>query len=279
MPISIYPFISAYFILLFTSCKPPVKSKNQYSVDDGGSYLVAAICAEGIVVGADSRAAFHDGNKQISAYTEGALKIFEHNSVFIAMAGGYTFDQQRFPGLFKSFRSTSPGTLPVSKFHEIFFSFARVKLSSASYENLKRNQFIICGYENNIPTVLYYSDDLTSKITSPGYITNQEGFPVNEKFKNTLKTADLTVAANAVENMIKRMAKSTNKTAVSHIGGPPSIVTITPLKNTWIKKQTKFAYDNIKDFAADYKKGKVKIIYRSKQDSISLRDGFTYAGY
>ena len=116
----------------------------------------------------------------------------------------YTFDQYRFPGLFKSFQSTSPGTVPVSKFHDIFFSFARVKLSSAAFENLQRNQFLICGYENNLPTVLYYSDDLISKITLPGYITNQEGFPVNEKFKNTLKTAGLTVAANTVELMIKK---------------------------------------------------------------------------
>ncbi len=226
---------------LFGSCKPSVKTNNHFRIEDRGSYIVAAICAEGIVVGADSRAAFHDGNNQISAYTEGALKIFENNSVFLAMAGGYTFDQYRFPGLFKSFQSTSPGTVPVSKFHDIFFSFAKVKLTSAAYENLQRNQFLICGYENNVPTVLYYSDDLTSKITLPSYITNQEGFPVNGKFKNALKTAGLTVAANTVELMIKNMAENTNQTSISHIGGPPSIVTITPFKNTWIKKQTKFA--------------------------------------
>ena len=74
-------------------------------LNDKGTYLISAICKDGIVVGSDSRAVWMNNENQIAAYFDSAQKIFVYNKIVIAMAGGYAFldSNLTFNGLLKLF--------------------------------------------------------------------------------------------------------------------------------------------------------------------------------
>ena len=75
-------------IVLFFSLyiKPEIK----------GTYIMATICQDGIIVGADSRSVFYNNSNQIIAYYEKAPKLFQYNNIIVGMAGIYSLQEVEF---------------------------------------------------------------------------------------------------------------------------------------------------------------------------------------
>jgi len=152
----------AVFILLLLfwniqDSKLPVEKINCHSF---GTLIASFICKNGIVVSSDSRTVLYTKRKVV-AYFEETSKIFEIGNFLMAVAGQYTFDTTSVRNLVKGFSaSNSLLNTDLYSIHDSLLSYARRRLPTSDYFLLYSNQFIIAGYDQNIPTILYYDGRL-----------------------------------------------------------------------------------------------------------------------
>lgn len=238
-----------------------------------GSFIISCICKDGIVVGADSRFAFLDYQNKIVAHFENSVKVFVIQNLVITMAGRHFFESGiSFNGLLYNFKRANTENLSVTNFLKVFFSYAGRKLPSSELIQLRHNHFLISGYENSAATIFVHHARPKITLTKDGYVSNHDKENKSAIINNFLKKADLKTASIFVEELIKRKITQSNKNSVSSIGGSPSIISIDN-HNTikWVKRQNKYAFRNIKQFAAAYKGNKIKIWHRSDADALQLK--------
>ena len=252
---------------------PPIKKINCNSY---GTLIASFICKNGIVVSSDSRTVMYNTQRKVVAYFEETSKIFQIQNFLIAVAGQYTFDTTSIASLIKGISASNRlSDINLYAVHDSLLSYAKTKLSTFEYFSLYSNQFIISGYYQNIPTILYYDGGRRVEITGEGYITNSSK-------DNDRTSVERNIKPLTVEQLIPVSMKfvtdieevSNKKDKWSIIGGPVSAASIMDNKITWIKDQSRNNFESTRDFYTSYKSGKVRITYRSVKDSIDFPKRF-----
>lgn len=238
------------------------------------TYIIAAICKDGIVVGADSRIAFLDKEGKIQACFDSSQKIFRFQDIVLAMAGTYSFDHSiSFMALLERFSEVNEEKIDIDKFHDIFLRFSKTQISSEAFVELCNNQFFICGYSKGVPQIKWYHKNVDTTLSS-GYFTSIRRDNYQVKTFEWLKQAEVDRTTFYIQNEMQRTLDRRNQINVYHSGGPASIINITSGNIAWVHKQSKNNFESIQDFQVALKQGLIKMWYRSKEDSVRFRNMF-----
>lgn len=267
--LSVLGFLAALFLL-------SGKNSNSLSYNLSGTFIIAAIHNDGIVVGADSRSAFLDNAGNVMAFFERSPKIFRYENVVVAMAGKYAFAKSNtsFSGLFKKFQSRPQKSISLKNFYKRFLEFAKSELVTEDYTSLIDNEFFICGYFESHPIIYWYEKSRRDSIKTIGYKTNIKKNNGMEDVIQFLKNSTTFNTVVFVKNVIENVSVENNKNKVSPIGGPASVVSIAPYKIDWIYKQNSNDFSSPDDFVIALQNNQVKMWYRSQVDSIKFRASF-----
>ena len=268
--------LSIILIFLFAFYYFPAKVNSQGIITQeltaGETFIMAAICRNAIVVGADSRYSFIDRNSRVIAYFEGVQKIYQHQAFLMAISGQSTFDSLRLSGLLKNFSLSHTEKMEFAEFFSEFTKYAKTVLNIKEYTELLENQFLVCGYINTKPIIQYYDGKgKKSKFISSGYITNYDEDNNASWLDEFIKNADQIESIQLVNKVIKRVIDDKNQDTVSSIGGNTSIAYIDSIGVNWVHNQNEYEFYNKKDFFNNILYGKIQMWYRSKEDSIRLR--------
>jgi len=263
------------FLLPSIRIAPPILK--QINSSSYGTFIASFIGKNGIVVSADSRTVMYDTRGKVVVYYEETSKIFQFRNFLIAAAGQYTFKTSSIRNLIKgTLEADSLSILNLYSLHDSLLSYASGKLSKLEYYSLYMNQFIIAGYDHNIPTILYYDGGRRQKFEGKGYITNLEEENDNTSLKENIAALTVEELIPVSIDLVKNVEKLRNeKDKWSIIGGPVSTAGIIDNKVSWIKDQNRNSFESILDFYQAYKNGKVQIFYRSVKDSTDFPRRFT----
>ncbi len=238
-----------------------------------GTYLIAFICNDGIIVGSDSRAVFLDNKNKIFAYYEGAPKLCKYKNVVMGIAGQDAFDSITIVGIFNKFTKNHKEEIPVKQFREQFLKFSKTLLKKEEYSILLQNEFLLCGYDNGKPKGFFYKNNkIKDSIVSPDFISNFESDnKFRPQFRDVLKNISTTKYIPIVEALIIDVENGQNKNGVSIYGGSPAIITINKTGAIWQKGFPINSFESIHDFAVAIKQKKVKMWYRSQLGELLLK--------
>lgn len=267
------------FILLFCALVnfvPPLQTVN-HNIESHGTFIITLICTDGILMVADSRAVYFNDKKEIIAYYEGSQKLFQYNKIGVAMAGQYGFDTTRFELIFNNFKKHISQNIPVKSFYSVFIKFVKKQLSSKDYTDLLKNQFLVCGYDQEKPIICWY--DGTGKDLlklSTGYKTNFKKDDNIQDVIKYIKTNNVIATIPIAKKIVQNIVLERNKKSVSTIGGEASILSIKPSGIRWLKLQNQYDYNSIQEYYNNFISGNIKMWYRSPRDSVLLRNGFDH---
>lgn len=239
---------------------------------------MAAICTNGISIAADSRSVLFDNNLKVYAYYEGVKKLYAINNFIIATSGLYDFKNITLEGVLQKFASKYKGTnLPIQNFLTTFFEFSHSLLNKGDYDSLRKNCFLVCGYKNNTPIIYKYKSRKIDSIMTTGFMSNYDFTKQNNQMVNDfLLTANMIKTNTFLSVFLNYKITDENKNEIGKIGGPLSTVNIINNKISWFSNQNKYQFLTPMEYANAYRRGEIKLIYRSSQDSITYKKSMDY---
>ena len=140
-------FYFSTFSLVLLSCS---MQKNGYVLNTHGTYILAGIAKDGIVIITDSRTSFVMSDGSIYAYYDNNNKIYQFQDFIVAMAGASCFSDIYINGLLKLFAVAQKSNIPADSFFTKFFDFAKGKFAKLVFANGKSNgkpgiSFALCA--------------------------------------------------------------------------------------------------------------------------------------
>lgn len=225
-----------------------------------GSFVIAAICKNGIMVAAESRANIFDKTdekKEPIAYYDTEQKLFpiDHSRV-IAQTGQGLILNVFFSAIVGKI-SNVLAKPQIDKLLPTFMAYHQKNYPEAFVNELKKQILFAAGYINSHPTICYFN----IQQAQPYGCIQDSGFI--ESAPTILKEHDISIlsceeAADLAEKAIQKYASEDKRWKT--IGGPVSIVQITQDDCKWLKNEPceqKWVY--IQDFVRDYQSGNVDI--------------------
>lgn len=224
-----------------------------------GSFVIAAICQDGIIIASESRANIFDkaGKKQEPiAYYDTEQKVFPLGNCAIAQTGQGLILNVFFSAVVKQI-SNSPVIPHVEHILPALLDHCRRSFPVEFVNEIRKQKLFAAGYTGNHPTICYFNEAQTPPfdcIQDHGYIQSAPTILRNHNPSN-LSAEE---AADLAERAIQAYAEEDDRWKT--IGGPVSVLLITQDGCQWIKNtpsEQKWTY--IQDFVRDYRSGKVEI--------------------
>ncbi len=137
----------------------PLSLHSQYShVSQKGSLVIGVICKDGILMAADTRSSFAvDSLGKLIPYAsvDGFKKIMPLGKFYIGFTGYSSFNNKHLTKIIEDFNKTYFGKDLIIDTYKDFKKYLYQKYG-ISDSDLKFNQFIMCGYEKNVPTIISF---------------------------------------------------------------------------------------------------------------------------
>jgi hypothetical protein len=152
-----------------TTVPPPVRVK--------GSYVIAAICRDGIIVASDSRGMLKDVRGRRIAYYDTNQKIFPLGNKIIADTGYASLNDPQISflsALMFRFADTEGAYADVDEIPHSYFQFAERALPRAGADSAKFQTLMFAGYKGVRPELCIYEGQSTQKVscTFSGYLSS-----------------------------------------------------------------------------------------------------------
>ncbi len=240
-----------------------------------GTYLMAIICKNGIILGGDSRISFLNSKGHVVAWRDGCRKIFQCQKVLFGVGGQFQFDTLTFNGLYIKFLKANRTRITVDNFYNTFLEFAGKAISNKSFNNLQANQFIVCGYRNNTPCIFLYEKIKIDSAVGMGFKTNY--LEENLKGEIGIQFRDLFVrdGLKIIDHYLTAAGLKTGRGTISRIGGPNSIAYFETRKIGWWRDQDSDKAETLNEYLNLLNNGLLKMYYRSTKDSVIFRRSLT----
>jgi hypothetical protein len=260
MSSSTYLRVAAIWVLLlgaFSGTTGPTSTSESAPLRIKGSYVIAAVCRDGIVVASDSRGVVKDRQGRRLAYYDINQKIFPVGNNLIADTGYASLNDPnisflsalmlRFAGSRHS--PTDVEDLPVS-----YFNYVDGILPAAGAKSAKIQTLVFAGFKDTTPKLCNYKGESSREVEcrSTGYLSSP-----NEKIAAFDKVDSLSFqeAARVMQKTIDDYAAAIQPGSV---GGPVVIRTITPSKSGWLSKPPAWPnWSSFADLAKDYNAGRL----------------------
>lgn len=246
-----------------------------------GSFVIAAICKDGIIVASDSRGMLKDREGRRIAYYDMNQKIFPVGNKLIADTGYASLDDPNLSflsALMSRFAKSPLSHVQIDQLPISYFKYASAVLPPAGADSAKVQTLIFAGFKNSRPLLCLYQgqSNRTTKCHSSGYISSPRQQIAGLKKVRLLSFEE---AAHVMQQAIDDYAAAIQPGSV---GGPVVVRTITPSSSAWFEKPPRWpGWENFSDLAKDYKTDRVLFqlmpgVSKTQLD-ILIEDGVTWA--
>lgn len=141
--------------------KPIIYESSPFFVH--GSFAVATICIEGILIAAEFRGTIYDNSGKNLTYYDGVQKVFPigKNAIAYTGTGHETIQNLYFGALVDHFLETHKKEIPLEQLLPVFLDFAEKVLPAEASRQVRSQQLIAAGYVGTQPMACYYNEAQT----------------------------------------------------------------------------------------------------------------------
>jgi hypothetical protein len=246
-----------------------------------GSFVIAAICKDGIIVASDSRGMLKDRRGRRLAYYDTNQKIFPIGDKLIADTGYASLndpDISFLAALMIRFANHPYSRVEVDQLPNSYFSFAASLLPSAGAESAKLQTLVFAGFTRNKPKLCIYHGESgrTLGCSSAGYVSSPGG---RISGLQNVQNMSFSEAAQVMGKTIDDYAAAVQPGLV---GGPVVIRTITHSGSQWFGSHPDWpTWSSFTDLADDFKANHVSFqlmpgVVKAQLDAL-IREGDAWA--
>jgi 20S proteasome alpha/beta subunit len=246
-----------------------------------GSFVIAVICKDGIIVASDSRGTLKNREGRRIAYYDLDQKIFPIGNKLIADTGYASLNDPKLSflsALMSRFAKSPLSHVEVDQLPAAYFKYANTVLPAAGAESAKLQTLIFAGFKKNEPVVCMYRGESsrTTKCRSSGYLSSPGQQIAGLEKASSLSFQD---AARFMQQAIDEYAMAVQPGSV---GGPVVVRTIALSNSRWFEKPPRWPdWETFSDLAKDYKTDRVRFqlmpgITQTELDTL-IEDGATWA--
>lgn len=280
------PRISAKLLILIalSACSADAVTTEQNDstpIRIKGSFVIAAICKDGIIVASDSRGTLKDKNGRRIAYYDNNQKIFPMGNKVVADTGYASLNDPKISflsALMSRFASNPLSRAEVDQLANAYFKYASLVLLGAAAESAKVQTLVFAGYENGRPMLCIYQGEANRATTcrSEGYVSSPRQPIAGLEKVSSLSFGE---AAKVIEKAIEDYASAVQP---GPVGGPVVVRTITRSHSQWFSIPPDWpTWVSFADLASDYKAGRISFrlmpgIEKTELDAL-IQDGDTWA--
>ena len=203
-----------------------------------GSFVLTAICKDGIIVASESRANIFDtADKQQSpiAYYDTIQKVFPLGANALAETGQGLILGRFVSAIVQDFSKGTTTPLLVDNLLPSFLEYCRRAYPTQAVAQIRRQKMFAAGYKQGIPTLCYFNEDQPSGpfgcIQGSGFIGSAP--TLLTEYSAKLSSMSAGEAAALSEKAILEYARQDNRWKT--MGGPISILLVTPFGSEWLK--------------------------------------------
>lgn len=222
-----------------------------------GSFVIAAICKDGILVASDSRGMLKDTQGHRIAYYDINQKIFPIANKLIADTGYASLNDPKLSflsALMSRFSRSPLSRVDVDQLPNSYFKYASIVLPKAGAESAKLQTLVFAGYENNRPTLCIYEGESNHTVNclNSGYVSSPHQRIFELQNVGSLSFAE---AAQIMRQTIDDYAAAVQPGSV---GGPVVIRAITASGSKWFETPPTWPkWEAFTDLAEDYRNNRV----------------------
>lgn len=228
-----------------------------------GSFVIAAICRDGIILASESRANFFDktdDEQQPIAYYDGIQKIFPVGSAAIAETGQGLILNVFFSAIVGQFTQDLRVGIQTNQLLPTFVSYCEQKLSPVAVAEVKRQKLFSAGYIGSHPTICYFNQDQPGApfgcIQDSGFI--QSDVTLLTEYAEALPTMPAERMTDLVIEAIETYANQGDRWKT--IGGPIDILLVAEESCHWIEKNSQTTdWKYIQDLITAYRAEELEI--------------------
>ncbi len=264
------PLLFLSIIVLFSYQTHSQSAYSQYK----GTFIVEAICRNGIVVTSDSRASFFDTNKKVAVYIDNTPKIFKVKNLVIGIAGNYSLIKSKITveQILDGFKNSIPLRIPVANFYDLLLTYVKKIVSQIDDDDWKNNTIIVTGYENNKAVIYCYDHGQKPTIKYSGYKTSMPTQDSSRQYIHYLPIIGFDSAIYICKQLVNYVSDYNNQVGERTIGGPISVFAYSKQKVYVNKIQNSNYFRNRHELYQGIKANKIKIWARSPTDSTILME-------
>lgn len=224
----------------------------------GGSFAIAAVCRDGILLAADSRGTIKDACGRTLAYYDGVQKVFPIREAALAYTGQETIQNLYFAALFRKFEQTANDDIPLNDLIPKFLEFTDSTLPREAGELVRSQKLIVAGYLDGTAAACYWSAAQTVGARFRcGLGLVSSGRTIIDDRKEKLRSMEAREVEALIREAIPRYAKDNNAT---DIGGPLYVRAILGHESLWLgDAPTPTEWTWLHDFVASYWAGEVQL--------------------
>ena len=229
---------------------------------DDASCIISAICRDGIILAAESRANIFDPTDPSHtplAYYDACQKIFPIGEAAIAESGQGLIDNVFFAAIIEDFSHRITQQPRIDNLLPLFLDYCRKSMPPAVFLEMRKQKLFAAGYDSTNPVVSYFNEQLPTG--SFGYVT-----------AGLLSSGKISLAeqADELQNLSVQEATQLSQEAIRDytaegdrwktIGGPTDVLCITPSGTQWIEKNTPAqTYTYTKELVTAYQQGSLRL--------------------
>ena len=228
---------------------PPVRVK--------GSFVIAAICRDGIIVASDSRGMLKDRSGKRIGYYDTNQKIYPMRDKLIADTGYASLSDPKISflsALMSRFAKSDSSRVEVDQLPASYFRYSSDVLSNAGADSAKVQTLFFAGFKARKPEICVYQGQSNHAVhcTFQGYLSSPSQHI--DELQN-LKSMSFSQAAAVMRKTIEDYAAAVRPGLV---GGPVVIRTLTPSGSEWFGSHPDWPeWDSFSDLEKDYDSGRV----------------------
>jgi len=246
-----------------------------------GSFVIAAICKDGIIVASDSRGMLKDRQGRRLAYYDTNQKIFPIGDKLIADTGYASLNDPNISflaALMLRFANDPFSQVEVDRLPNSYFSFATSLLPSVGAESARLQTLVFAGFTRNRPRLCIYRGESgrTLGCSAAGYVSSPKERILGLQ---NVQNMSFSEAARVMRKTIDDYAAAVQPGLV---GGPVVIRTITHSGSQWFGSHPDWpTWSSFTDLADDYRANHVSFelmpgIVKTQLDAL-IREGDAWA--
>lgn len=228
-----------------------------------GSFVIAAICKDGIVLASESRANIFDKtdeNQEPIAYYNGIQKIFPVGSAAMAETGQGLILNVFFSTIVSQFTQELRVDLRVNQLLPAFISYCEQRLPPSAVSEVKRQKLFSAGYIESHATICYFNQDQPDApfgcIQDSGFI--QSDITLLTEYAQELPTMPANKVMDLAIEAIETYAAKAERWKT--IGGPIDVLLVSEKGCRWLGKNSPTKdWKYIQDLIIAYRAGELEI--------------------
>ena len=222
-----------------------------------GSFVIAAICRDGIIVASDSRGTLKDRQGKRLAYYDINQKIFPIGNKLIADTGYASLNDPKISflsALMSRFADSPLSQVDVGQLPDSYFKFAAATLPPAGAESAKVQTLVFAGFQKSKAALCIYQGETNQSVhcSSSGYVSSPRQHILGLE---RLQLMSFREAARIMQKTIDDYAAAVQP---GFVGGPVVFRTITPSGSKWFGTHPDWPdWDSFTDMAGDYEGNRI----------------------